>query len=118
MSASSIATSVPAPIPIPTFARASAGASFMPSPTIATLWASATSFSMKATLSPGSNSAWTLLSHFLRNHFCDGFVISGEPDGPNTHLIQVSYRFLAFGSYIVRDCDHAAHSAGVGHEYC
>ena len=36
MSADSIATSVPAPIAIPTFARASAGASLMPSPTMTT----------------------------------------------------------------------------------
>ena len=35
-SALSIATSVPAPMAIPTSALASAGASFMPSPTIAT----------------------------------------------------------------------------------
>ena len=36
-SAASIATSVPAPIAIPVLALVSAGASFMPSPTIATL---------------------------------------------------------------------------------
>ena len=39
-SAEPMATSVPAPIAMPTSARASAGASFMPSPTIATLWPS------------------------------------------------------------------------------
>ena len=37
ISAASIAISVPAPIAIPTSARVSAGASFIPSPTIATL---------------------------------------------------------------------------------
>jgi len=37
MSAASIATSVPEDIAIPTFAVASAGESFMPSPTMATI---------------------------------------------------------------------------------
>jgi len=43
MSALSMATSVPAPMAIPTSARASAGASLMPSPTMATLPVSASS---------------------------------------------------------------------------
>ncbi len=45
-----IATSVPVPIAMPTSARASAGASLMPSPAIATTRPSACSFSTSAEL--------------------------------------------------------------------
>ncbi len=59
MSALSMATSVPAPMASPTSARARAGASLMPSPTMATffpwLWSSA----IFRSLSWGSTSAMT-----------------------------------------------------------
>src|SRR2546429_233444 len=60
MSADSIATSVPAPIAIPTSAWTRAGASFTPSPTIATRCPSFCSRSIVAALSPGRTSAKTV----------------------------------------------------------
>ena len=57
-SAASIATSVPAPMAIPTSARVSAGASLMPSPTIATFPASA-SWRMTCSLPSGFTPAMT-----------------------------------------------------------
>ena len=59
ISADSIATSVPVPIASPTSAWASAGASLMPSPTIATTRPSACSRMITAALSWGSTSAST-----------------------------------------------------------
>src|SRR6202163_1071024 len=56
----SMATSVPAPIAIPTSACASAGASFTPSPTMATLSPCACSFFTSDALSPGRTSAITV----------------------------------------------------------
>ena len=58
-SAEEIATSVPAPIAIPTSARASAGASLMPSPTIATLRPAACFSRTMRSLSCGRTSAMT-----------------------------------------------------------
>ena len=51
------ATSAPVPTAIPTSASASAGASFTPSPTIATRWPPCRSRRTSATLSSGSTSA-------------------------------------------------------------
>ena len=59
MCAASIATSVPAPIAMPTSARASAGASLTPSPTIATRRPASWSPRTFASLSSGSTSAKT-----------------------------------------------------------
>ena len=61
ISADSIATSVPAPIAIPTSALASAGASLIPSPTIATLCPCSCSCRTFSSLSCGSTSAITVL---------------------------------------------------------
>ena len=55
----SSATSVPVPIAMPTSARASAGASLMPSPAIATTRPAACSFSTTAAFSAGRTSATT-----------------------------------------------------------
>ena len=59
ISADSIATSVPVPIAIPISAWASAGASLMPSPTIATFFPSAWSAATCSALSSGSTSLKT-----------------------------------------------------------
>ncbi|OPZ70245.1 MAG: hypothetical protein BWY81_00025 [Firmicutes bacterium ADurb.Bin467] len=59
MSADSIATSVPEPIAMPMSACASAGASLMPSPTIATLRPSSWSFLTSCDLSSGNTSEST-----------------------------------------------------------
>ena len=59
MSAASMATSAPVPIAMPTSAAASAGASLMPSPTIATMRPSACSRATAAALSAGRTSART-----------------------------------------------------------
>ena len=59
MSADSIATSVPEPMAIPTSAWASAGASLIPSPTIATFLPSACSFFTSNALSCGKTSLKT-----------------------------------------------------------
>ena len=58
-SAVSIATSVPAPMAIPRSAWARAGASFTPSPTIATFFPALCSSAILLALSPGSTSAIT-----------------------------------------------------------
>ena len=52
-----IATSVPVPIAMPTSARASAGASLMPSPAMPTRRPEALSLFTVAALSPGNTSA-------------------------------------------------------------
>ena len=64
MSALSIATSVPAPMAIPTSAAARAGASLIPSPTIATLRPSFFNRCISFSLSSGSTSAitWSMCS--------------------------------------------------------
>ena len=63
MPAACIAASVPVPIAMPTSAAASAGASLMPSPTIATRrtlpWAARLRPVTTVALSPGSTSAYT-----------------------------------------------------------
>ena len=60
MSAVSTATAEPAaPMATPMLAVASAGASFTPSPTIATTWPSRCSFATASSLSSGSSEAWT-----------------------------------------------------------
>ena len=58
-SAPSLAMSVPAPMARPTSARASAGESLMPSPTMATLWPLSCSSRTWRSLSAGSTSAIT-----------------------------------------------------------
>ena len=60
MSADSIAMSVPAPMAMPTSARASAGASLMPSPTIATFLPCSCSARTFSSLSCGKTSARTV----------------------------------------------------------
>ncbi len=59
MSAASMATSAPVPMAIPTSAWASAGASLMPSPTIATTWPRPCSRDTIAAFSAGCTSART-----------------------------------------------------------
>ena len=54
----SMAMSVPSPMEMPMSAAARAGASLMPSPTMATMWPSLRSDRMAAALSSGSASAW------------------------------------------------------------
>ena len=58
-SAPSLATSAPAPIARPTSARARAGESLMPSPTMATRWPASCSSRTTRSLSAGSTSAMT-----------------------------------------------------------
>ena len=66
-SALSMATSVPAPIAIPTSALARAGASFTPSPIMATVFPCSWSFAISRSLSCGMTSAITVsISSFLR----------------------------------------------------
>ena len=60
ISADSMAMSVPAPMAMPTSARARAGASLMPSPTIATFLPSACKARTCASLSCGNTSAMTV----------------------------------------------------------
>ena len=59
ISADSIAMSVPVPIAIPTFACFKAGASFIPSPTMATVFPSDCNFLTTSILSRGKSSART-----------------------------------------------------------
>ena len=83
-----MATSVPAPMARPTSARARAGASLMPSPTMATrfpwAWSSATVFS----LSWGSTSATTRFDAELAAHRLGGApVVAGEHDHVDAHAL-------------------------------
>ena len=66
ISADSMATSVPAPMAIPTSARARAGASLIPSPTMATLRPCCCSSKTLRSLSWGSTSAITVSSPTCR----------------------------------------------------
>ena len=66
ISADSIAMSVPAPMAMPTSARISAGASLIPSPTIATFLPWACNLRTCASFSCGNTSAITLSSPSCR----------------------------------------------------
>ena len=76
MSALSMATSVPAPMAMPTSARASAGASLTPSPTIATLWPASWSLRTSCSLSWGSTSATTRVMPICRWMAAAVFLLS------------------------------------------
>ena len=61
ISADSIATSIPVPIPMPTSALARAGASFIPSPTMATISPSSCNFATSLSLRSGNTPAIILV---------------------------------------------------------
>ena len=74
-----MATSAPVPMATPTSAWASAGASLMPSPTMATRCPWACSASMTAALSPGSTSAWIREGSMPTRRATDSAVARSSP---------------------------------------
>ena len=114
-SADSMATSVPAPMARPTSARARAGASLMPSPTMATrfpwAWSSATVFS----LSWGSTSATTRFTPSWRpTASAVRGVVAGEHDHVDAHGLEGADSLCAGGLGGVGHRHHAQHPAVPG----
>ena len=89
-SAASMAASVPLPIAMPTSACASAGASLMPSPTMATTtFPPAWSFLISSLLPSGSTSARTRVdAHLPRYGFGGAVGVAGEHDDFQPHAAQ------------------------------
>src|ERR1039457_6456531 len=84
MEAASLAMSVPVPMAMPTSACASAGASLMPSPTMATFLPAACNFRTSANLASGSTSASEVLPSLLSANMS----IAGRIDGlRKTHRV-------------------------------
>ena len=90
MPALSIATSVPVPIAMPTSAAASAGASLMPSPAIATTAPPAAAVLRRAScLSSGATPASTSIdAELLRDGFGGALVVAGEHDDLQAERVQ------------------------------
>mmetsp|Transcript_1415 Transcript_1415/g.1911 ORF Transcript_1415/g.1911 Transcript_1415/m.1911 type:complete len:330 (+) Transcript_1415:2451-3440(+) len=87
--ADSIATSVPAPIAIPTSALASAGESFTPSPIMATRKPSPCNFAMQSAFSPGSTSAITRLGFMPMDDAIDRAVVRLSPVNMYTLILKI-----------------------------
>ena len=89
MPALSIATSVPVPIAMPTCACASAGASLMPSPAIATMRPSDCSRLTTVGFPSGSTSASTSIdAELLRDRRRGDAVVAGQHDDPDAVILQ------------------------------
>ena len=114
MSDASIATSAPVPMATPRSARASAGASLMPSPTIATLWPSACRRSMTASLSPGRTSAMTFSAgdpDLARDGLGGGAGVAREQPHDHAGGPEVADRLGGLGLDRVRDGDETRRRA-------
>ena len=97
-SALSRATSVPDPMATPTDACINAGASFTPSPTITTLWPSATAVSHTATCLPAAGlTQFHLLPIYCRHPVRLSWRLR-QQDGPQTHGLQRLNRAFRLGS--------------------
>src|SRR2546428_2295578 len=107
MSAVSIATSVPAPIAIPTSAWANAGASLTPSPTIATFLPARCSSPILLDLSAGSTLGHDLLNaHVAGDPFGGGAVVAREHHDLDSLLLQCLDRRPGGRARSVADAEH------------
>ena len=92
MSLASMATSVPVPMAMPTSAWASAGASLMPSPTMATLRPSCCSSAISAAFCSGSTSATTRSMPTCAAMASRGRrVVAGEHDDLEAELLEAGH---------------------------
>ena len=112
--ADSIATSVPAPIAIPTSARASAGASFTPSPTIATFnpraWSSATA----CVLVLGEHFGEHLVDRqLLPDAVGDLLRVARDHHHLDATRVQIAHRRVRLGPDLVLERERADHGVGV-----
>ena len=90
MPALSIATSVPVPIAMPTSAAASAGASLMPSPAIATTWPCSRSLTNAFVLVLRLDAGVDFIdAELLRDGACGALVVAGEHDDFDAELMQM-----------------------------
>ena len=86
----SMATSVPVPMAMPTLACASAGASLMPSPAMATTLPCACSLRMTSSFPSGRTSASNSVdAELLGNLRCTVSVIAGEHDDAEALTLSV-----------------------------
>ena len=116
-SAESMAMSVPAPMAMPMSARVSAGASLMPSPTMATLWPCSCKRRMTASFCVGSTSA---MASPMSSLFADGLgglaVVTGEHDHVEAHLAEAADGGAAGLAHGVGYGDDAEDAALAGEE--
>ena len=107
---------LPAPMAIPMSARVRAGASLMPSPTMATL---PRCLSSRITLSlpSGRTPAMTSIHARLRADGLGGaLVIAGEHDDIDAHILQLAYGLRAVWLDDVRHGDHAEQTSASAEE--
>ena len=108
MSEAAIATSVPVPIAMPRSAWASAGASLMPSPTIATTLPSACSAVTLAAFCSGSTSASTCVDADLaRDRLGRRPVVAGQHPDVEPERLELRDRLARLRLERVGDGDHA-----------
>jgi len=105
MSADSIATSVPAPIAMPTSASTSAGASFTPSPTIATVTPRFDRADFRRLLIRQHFGEVLVESQFLRDPPRHWLRIAGEHHRRDTYLLQPLQRLAGLGTDDIRERD-------------
>ncbi len=108
----SIATSVPVPMAMPTSAAARAGASFTPSPAMATTRPSSRSRRISACLSAGSTSATTsAMSSLPGDRLGRGAVVAGQHDDAQPEGAQATQRLRRRRLDRVGDGDHPGGAA-------
>jgi hypothetical protein len=113
----SIATSVPVPIAMPTSAAASAGASLIPSPAIATTRPSARRRSTTSCFCAGMTSASKASSLELRGHRLRGAAaVARQHDHANAFVAQRLERFLRGGLDRIGDAQESRWPAVDGDE--
>src|SRR4051794_7208954 len=119
MPALSIATSVPDPMAMPTSAAASAGASFTPSPAIATMRPSRLSASMTAPFLIGQDLGLDLRdAEAACNRFGRSAVVAGEHDDTDALRLKCCEGLRGRRLYGIGDGDHAGRPAIHADEDC
>src|SRR5881397_1713969 len=108
MSADSIATSVPAPIAIPTSAWTSAGASLTPSPTIATRCPFFCNRSTVAALSPKDLREERVEAELASDVGGRGAVVARQYGNPDSHRLEIGDGLPRFVADHVGEGDNAS----------
>ena len=112
------ATSVPEPIAIPTLASISAGASLIPSPTIATVLPAPRSSRTRSSFCCGSKLRLHIIDlELTSDRATDGSRIPREKNGSDGHLPQCSNSFHRLGPQNVGDSQAPQMHAALGDRY-
>src|SRR5579884_770962 len=115
-SADSMAMSVPWPMAMPTSACIRAGASLIPSPTIATREPAAWSSRMSSALPPGGYCAVHPLDTEVRGHAGGGTgVVTGHQHGLDAHPTQLRHHLARLLPHSVAESDRPQGAAVGGH---